>query len=137
MNLTVDNNSNECTIFDPDWREIEHWIEQIDPKTNCYLIWTANTGSYIQCAGSKERLTIEMREWTDNTFKHYVLGRGAEKSPLRTIWDRIECRVRPNYFHDCEVLSKIDALINFKAFHDDSQISAEYKKRNVTRLHQK
>ena len=136
MTLTVDHNSNELTINVPDWGEIERALVQINSKTNCYLILTAHTGSYIQCAGSPQRLTIEYREFADNSFKHYVLGKGPEKSPLRTVWDMIDCRVGPINLNDCVVLSLVDALVEFRAFYENGEVSNEFKKRNVTRQYQ-
>jgi hypothetical protein len=137
MYLTIDNNSEELKIHNPDWTQVEQSLLKIDSMTNCYLILTSESESYIQCAGSKEKLTIEIRENSCDTVRHYVLGKGEVKSPLRTIWQIIECRVGPIRVHDNEVLNVMDALTAFKSFFEKSIVLTEYKKRNVTKEHQR
>lgn len=133
MYLTIDNNSEELTILEPQWTKVEESLKQIDPNTKCYFILTSDSGSYIQCAGSKEKLTIELRETKDGTFKHYVIGKGDGENSLRTVWQTIDCRVGPIRVHDNEVLGLTDAVANFKFFYTDSIHLTEYKKRNVTK----
>ena len=136
MYLTIDNNSEVLTILDPPWTKVEESLKQIDPTTKCYFILTSDSGSYIQCAGSKETLTIELRETKDDTFKHYVIGKGDGENSLGTVWQTIDCRVGPIRVHGNEVLDLNDAVVNFKWFFSDSKQLTEYRKRNVSKGHQ-
>ena len=65
-------------------------------------------------------------------FKNYVLGRGAIKSPLKTVWTEIKCKVGPIYIHDDEVLSLTDVKMTFKSFFDNQTLPTRYKMRNTT-----
>jgi hypothetical protein len=136
MYLTIDNNSKELKIQNPTWLQVEQSLRRIDPKINCYLILTSDSGSYIQCAGGKDKLTIEIRENKGDIVRHYVLGKGEVKSPLRTVWQIIDCRVGPIRVHDSEVLDIMDALTNFKSFLEKALVPTEFKKRNVTKERQ-
>jgi hypothetical protein len=136
MYLVIDNNSKELTFNEPDWAQIERSLIEIDPTTNCYLTLASDSRSYIQCAGSQEELTIEIRESKDTTFSHYVVGKGEVKSALRTVWQVINCRAGPIRVHENEVLKLTDALNTFRSFYSKSMLSTEYKKRNVSKEHQ-
>ncbi len=47
-------------------------LNDLDPKTNSFYI-LQNGDDYIQCGGSKEKCTVEVREYlSDGSFKHYV-----------------------------------------------------------------
>jgi hypothetical protein len=47
-------------------------FNDLDPKTNSFYI-LENGDNYIQCGGSKEKCTVEFREYlSDGSFKHYV-----------------------------------------------------------------
>ena len=44
----------------------------LNPEVNSFFI-LENENGYIQCAGAKQKCTIEMREFkSDGSFKHYV-----------------------------------------------------------------
>ena len=133
MYLTIDNDPEELTIHDPQWTTVEESLKQIDPKTKCYVILTSNAGSYIQCAGSTEKLTVEIRENKYGTSRHYVIGKSEVKISVPTVWQTIHCRVGPIVVRDNEVLELIDAVANFKSFYAYSKHLTEYQKRNVTK----
>jgi hypothetical protein len=103
-------------LANPDWSKIEQCLKQINRDKNCYFILTADSGNYIQCAGSYDEISIEYRELSKNGFKHYVLGMGHIESPLKTIWHTINCKIGPIRIHKNEVLTLEDALATFKFF---------------------
>ena len=134
MIFTEDNNIDTIDTQNPDWNRIDISLKLIDPLIKSFFILTNDLGSYIQCAGSKDRLTIELRECENqNSFKHFVIGKGENTSPLNTIWTQIDCRVGPIRIHDNEVLTIKDAIDLFRAFFNDEKIPLTYKKRNVTK----
>ncbi len=136
MTFTEDNSINSIETQNPDWERIEYSLKLIDPLRKAFYVLTNDTGSYIQCAGSKERLTIEIREYENKKdFKHFVIGKDEDISPLKTVWTQIECRVGPIRIHDSEVLNINDAIVVFQAFFKKEKLPMIYKKRNVTRQH--
>ena len=82
----------------PDWDYIETSLKNINQKEKCYFILTDEL-SYIQCAGKKSSLTVEIREYNDKAFKHFVLGHTKIKDVSTIVWIQIECRVGPINIH--------------------------------------
>jgi len=47
-------------------------LNYLNPKTNSFYI-LENGDNYIQCGGSKQMCTVELREYqSDGSFRHYV-----------------------------------------------------------------
>lgn len=134
MTFTEDNNIDSIETQNPDWNKIDLSLKLIDPLIKTFFVLTNDFGSYIQCAGSKDRLAIELREFeSQNIFKHFVIGKGGNTNPLKTIWTQIDCRVGPIRIHDNEVLTIKDAIDLFNIFFNSEKIPLTYKKRNVTK----
>jgi hypothetical protein len=133
MNLTIDNDTGLIEKKNPDQNEIKDILNTIDPDHKAYFILTDEFGSYIQCAGSKDKLTVELREIKDNKFKHYVIRKRDNKISFTSIWTQINCRVGPIRIHETEVLNIEDAIDLFNVFLRRKEISSKYKKRNVTK----
>ena len=130
-------------LISPEAREMEHvsWSEtalalaRLEPAT-CPAVVLSETasGSYIQCAGSRERLTVELREFKGEQFKHFVIGRANDKGWHEVVWDEIQCSVSPVRVHDTEVLQLEDAVVLFKCFFERIEIPTHYRMRNATRF---
>jgi hypothetical protein len=138
MTFAEDNKIDTIETQNPDWDKIESSLKLIDPLDKTFFVLTNDLGSFIQCAGSKDELTIELRENENlNTFKHFVVGKGGNLSPLNTIWTQIDCRVGPIRIHYNEVMTIKDAVDIFKAFFNNETLPLTYKKRNVTKQFRK
>ncbi len=135
MHFTEDHNGEERRTNDIAWPHVERYLNRLDAASHSYCHLTdTRTGSYIQCAGSARRCTVEMRTMSapDTDFRHYVLGKGPMKSPMKTIWDEIINTGYSIRVHDSEVLTSADAVALFHAFMDGRELQS-YLKRNVTK----
>ena len=118
-----------------DWNQIETEINNLGSKNCGYLILENDNGDYIQCAGDSEMLTVEYRIHTKSKFKHYVIGKGENKSPLKVNWVFLQTDAGGIMIHKEEVLNLKEANLIFKAFFEKQIIPTELNKRNVTKLH--
>ena len=59
-------------------------------ETDSFCILSDETLSYVQCAGSADRWTVEYRKYNDMKFNHYVIGfkkfLKKKKISLMTTW---------------------------------------------------
>lgn len=121
----------------PNWIDIEVSLDSLDDKNKGFVILTDDTDSYIQCAGGQNSLVIEYRKYDSNDFEHYVIGYGELKSPMKSVWTRLNCKVGPITVLKDEVLSIKEAKEVFRRFFEQKGIPEEFNKRNVTKLHKK
>ena len=136
MTFTEDDIINPLETENAAWSNIQQALLRIHPTTKSFFVLTnQSTGSYIQCAGSAERLTVEMRIYASDFFKHYVVGKGGNKSPLKVIWSTIESKAGVVRVHNSEVLNINDAVTLFHSFFYTGDVPKAYTKRNVTKLY--
>ncbi len=119
--------------INPTWEYIESSLNKLDPINKAYFILTNEFSSYIQCAGSKEKLTIEFRKFDNSTFKHYVIGKRKSENISAITWDKIECKIGPIFIHDNEVLNIENAIEIFNTFYNQKDIPLSYNQRNITK----
>ena len=133
MKLTEDNHSASLETKVVDWNSIEDALRSLDSYKKAYIVLTNIDGSYLQCAGGIDRLTIELQEINESGFKHFIIGKGDDKSALKTTWVQIDCRVGPIRVHDNEVLNLKDGMLIFRSFFQGDELPGGYKRRNVTK----
>ena len=134
MKLTIDNKTGPKLIENPNWSIIENAISQLDNLTISFCVLESDNGDYIQCAGSAERLTTEIREYIENSFKHYRLGIRKDKKIFKNVWTMIDCKVGPIRVYDYEVLDFNDAIALYLDFFKGNELMTDkYNKRNITR----
>ena len=133
MDFIIDNGHDGKKICNPSWTQIEKSLREIDEDTCCFFILTADTGSYLQCAGGQFAVTLEFREMLNGSFKHFVLGKGQVTGALKTIWTTIDCRVGPIRIHKDEILTLADAIAAFAHFFEKSAVLPALTRRNVTK----
>lgn len=87
------------------WEDANKLLSYLRPDGPSSAAFTLDSGSYIQCAGSKTCLTVETRI-VDSTggFSHYVLGKG----PLTGTVETIECTVGPINVDQSQLLTLRD-----------------------------
>ena len=136
MTLTEDDIIQPLETADANWLAIEESLFRMNSDSKSYVVLTdPESGSYIQCAGSVKRLSIELRIYSNQTFKHYVIGKSKFINPLSVSWATIECRVGPIRVHDSEVLTIDDACKLFSKFYAGIDTPPDYSKRNVTKMY--
>ncbi|WP_207422806.1 hypothetical protein [Desertivirga brevis] len=134
MTLTEDSIGNPIETINVSPTHIAEALASIDPDTKAFFILTETlSGSYLQCAGSKERLRVEMRLFSAEKFKHYVIGKLPAKNPFEIVWTQIDCRVGPIRIHTSELLTLADAIALFQGFLLHSKVDGKYNLRNVTK----
>jgi hypothetical protein len=133
MDLTIDNGQDGAKVINPTWIQIEDSLRQIDSEECCFLILTADTGRYLQCAGGPLGVTLEFRETLNDKFRHFILGKVQVASALKTIWSTIDCRVGPIRVHKGEVISLNEAIEAFRYFFQNADVPADLTRRNVTK----
>ena len=131
MNLKANNTE----LKNPNWLGIKSALNELDGKINGHLILENKNGDYIQCAGWMEKMTVEYRINSKPKFKHFVIGKGGNKSPLKVEWICLQTAVGEIMVHKEEVLNIKDAEFIFKEFYKNNSIPTDLNKRNVTKLH--
>lgn len=133
MKLTIDNKIEPKVIENPDWSIIEKSLSQLDNLTISFCILEMDNGDYIQCAGGVDRLTIEIRKYAEQNFKHYRIGLLKQKKIFKNVWATIDCKVGPIRVHNYEVLELNDAIALYLDFFKGNVLNDKYNKRNITR----
>jgi hypothetical protein len=132
MTFSEDNIQKQVDTVNPTWEFIQSSLNNIDPILKSYCI-LSDDPSYVQCAGSKERLCIEYRKLYGETYKHFVVGNKKNENSTSIIWTQINCKVGPIRIHDNEVLTIDDAIKIFKAFYEGKGLPEIYNLRNTTK----
>ena len=110
--------------------DIEAAIGRISPRGPSFFILQDETGSYVQAAGARARLTVEFRHVTRFGFRHYVLGRRAESNGEASVnYSGGPIRVQSN-----EILTTRDAVAIFREFFDAGTVSNDYARRETTSM---
>lgn len=133
MKLTIDGNNETKEIEMHDWQSIDKHISTLNGDSISFCILESPNGDYIQCAGSVDKMTIELRIYNNSSFKHYRLGYITKKKLFKNVWSTIDCKVGPIRVHDNEVLELSDALSIFKGFFIGNNLTKEYNRRNITK----
>ncbi len=68
MTFSEDTQDGQLETINPKWEYIETSLAKLDPVDKAYFILTDELSSYVQCAGGKEKLTVEFRKFSEETF---------------------------------------------------------------------
>ncbi|NIK21608.1 hypothetical protein [Paenibacillus lupini] len=114
-----------------DFDYIEMFLEQMNNETSSFCTLSLDDFCYIQCAGSKEEMTIEWRYKTESGFRHFVIGRNQLIKIKRKVkYSAGGIIVRSNEVHNYK-----DALILFQVFFQQNDIhSLKYSFRETTEM---
>jgi hypothetical protein len=109
---------------------VYNFINQMNSETSSFCTLTLDEDLYIQCAGSRSKMTIEIRKPHDKGFIHYVVGK---KSFIKTN-SRIQYSGGSIQLMSNEVLNQEHSKGIIKAFIYSLEVPKEYIKRNATRM---
>jgi hypothetical protein len=119
--------------------DISRMLSRVDgTKIYSLLLWRLPAGKsldetspkrdaieYIQCAGSVDRLTVEVRRLTGQKVEHFVIGRapnGGNPAKKETIhWDSAESVVAPH-----EVFSAAETAELFRSYYRTGWVPPSY-----------
>lgn len=99
----------------------------LNPATNSFYILESPKGDYIQCGGSKERCTVEVRRFHDRGYTHCVLGRPGGSDRLT----KIEMSNGGVEVRESEVFRHWDAIELFKRFFEGQDFPEDITLREV------
>ncbi len=123
----------QAAVDDPSVEEVEALLDTLHPKERCFFSLTdTRTGSYVQVAGARRRLTVEARQCTRTGFTHSVLGR----RPRNAKGAHINCRVGPIHLVRSQVLTLDDAKRVFRQFLETGGIPPGYELEDVSSRYQ-
>jgi hypothetical protein len=129
--------------------EIRHRLQMLDGQQRYSLVFWAipdgvpfdrvdvdAVGEYLQCAGSAQRMTVEMRHVDDSGVAHHVVigrpgpadGDGAARDDPDEVvpWDGHEARVHPH-----EVFDAAEAGELFVSYYETGDVPASYARRPI------
>ena len=90
-----------------------------------------DANEYMQCAGSTDRMTVEVRRIGGGRVEHYVVGHALNGSDLdrreTILWDSAETIVAPN-----EVFKAAEAAALFEAYYETGWVPSRYLLRPVS-----
>jgi hypothetical protein len=84
-----------------------------------------DANEYIQCAGSANRMTVEVRRLMGGKYEHFVVGRapnGKNRGNKETIhWEDVDTVVAPN-----EIFSADEAAELFRSYYATGWVPSSY-----------
>ena len=105
-------------ISDPTDEQIATALTELNSANPSFAILELPNKSYVQCAGAANQLTVEWRNYSGPSFKHFVGGKGV--SVKRVLFSRgttaIQTSATRILVRNDQVLTQEDALKVFLAF---------------------
>ena len=98
----------------------------LNSRNNSFYILESPEGNYIQCGGSKERCTVELRIYRKEQYDHFRLGKKVGSSAMTTIpmsAGEVEVQER-------EVFTHWEAIELFKVFYASDDFPDHISTRN-------
>jgi len=111
-----------------DWDTANHLLSYLHPEKNPFVIFSLPDESYIQCFGSKTRLTVEAREFLDGVFRHWVFGR--REAHNRT--ERIETSTGAVTVDASQILQMRDARRIIREFLEHRRFLDAYDREDIS-----
>lgn len=118
-------------ISEPTWPQIKEALDAIHPRDNSFVILSRGEGHYIQAAGAKLRLVIEVRRTKKPYgFEHLVLGRRRRPDEKLT---SVNYSAGAIALFPSEVFSIVEAKEAFSQFFETGDVPASFQLRDVTK----
>lgn len=106
------------------------FLKQMNHEIRSFCTLSYDDYNYVQCAGSIEKMTIEYRKSSGNSFEHSVLGTESSAIIDATIkYSGGEIILKSN-----EILNLDDAIEVFTTFYKTQSVLDKYKKRDITSI---
>lgn len=112
-----------------DWETANKLLSYLNTNGRSYAIFSKPDGSYVQCAGSKTRLTVEARLFkSPREYRHYVFGNG----PLQNSDDSVMTTEYKVTVDKSQVLQLRDARLIMKTWLESGDFPTRYTLTDVT-----
>ena len=113
------------------WEDANKLLSYLKPEGPSSACFTLENQNYIQCAGSKTRLTVEIRIYNNvNSYEHFVIGKNKPIGKR----EKIICSVGPIEVDETQVLKMKDARILIREFIENGKISEKYNAEKINWL---
>jgi hypothetical protein len=130
MEFQIEVDNHVMIEIDPDEEYITDFLKQMNGSTSSFCTLSISDNSFIQCAGSKSKMTIEIRKPDKNGFRHFVIGlRSFIKINTKVPYSGGEIKVGTN-----EILNYEQAEELFKTFYNEGRILDKYVMRETTNM---
>jgi len=111
------------------WETANKLLSYFDPERRPFAIFTLPDKSYVQCLGSKTRLTVEAREFRpDGSFTHWIFGRETPSGVVETI--KVSSGITT--VDATQLLAMRDARIIIRQFLEKRTFPSVYYRQDVT-----
>lgn len=105
------------------WEYARQQLSFLDPIKHSFIILSLPNGNYVQCAGSKQELTVEARIFSsDNSHSHYRSGKGSLSRQEAVI----RCNVGPIFIDASQVLTLQEAEQIMRHFVETGGLHPDY-----------
>lgn len=112
-----------------DWDTANALLSYLNTKGRSFVCFQKEDGSYVQCAGSKRRLTVEARIYNeDKSFKHLVFGKGQLKNEKEKV-DTTDYHVLVD---SSQVLQMRHARLIMKPWLEGEEFPSEFEVTDMT-----
>jgi hypothetical protein len=112
-----------------DWETANKLLSYLNTNGRSYAIFSKPDGSYVQCAGSKTRLTVETRIFkSQKEYRHYVFGNGS----LQNLKDSVMTTEYKVTVDKSQVLQLSDARLIMKPWLEGGDFPTKYTLTDVT-----
>jgi hypothetical protein len=112
-----------------DWETANKLLSYFDSERRPFAIFALPDNSYVQCLGTKTRLTVEARVFrSDGSFTHWVFGRGEPVGSQ----ERIEVSSGVTVVDSTQLLAMRDARLIIRQFLETRTFPADYYRQDVT-----
>ena len=118
-------------IASPSIEVVHELLGRIHPRGPSFFVLTRSDGSYLQCAGARLRLIVELRRITGSSFEHFVLGR----SPASTEVTSINYSGGAIALRRHEILALSEATDIFAEFYRTGDAPSAFLRRDTTSEH--
>lgn len=112
-----------------DWDSANSLLGYLEPTRRPFAIFELSDSSYVQCFGSKTRLTVEAREISPGgAFTHWVFGKGI---PTGVTVD-VESSTAVVTVDETQVLAMRDARLIIRQFIESRSFPLRYHRVDIS-----
>ena len=118
------------SIHNPTIEQVFNVLDGLNAKQGktIAILWDEASSTFIQCAGSKEKLMVECKYIANGEYRQYCVGlKPYSVSTISIATSQGEIHVYEN-----EVLQSVEAKRLFEFFHNKKRLAPEFSARDIT-----
>jgi len=114
------------------WKQASAQLSYLDPNKEHFMVFELPDGSFIQCLGSKQELTVEIHLIHDNGLETHVIAGSGEEIGIEAIVGGPGGTV---VVDRSQVLQIGDARSMIRKFLEEKSLDLRYRYKDVTSLY--